>query len=215
MQNYWKEAILTLPRREEFTYIIKNKNTNCVIIRNSNIRTVKASVKPQTHEVIIPPNSLKIISRPFPLSYVYLSSERETSITIIETICANPVNAFLRQEAIRINSHIINKPQKICQKIALFDTHFYINIVSHDQFFFFNTDVYAYPVINIYLRSSVDNSVTIDFLNTPAFYARRFTIDILKDKWTNLNFNDNAFRYIEIMFSKTAMYNQVVISSKR
>ena len=101
MQQYWKEITLELPEKEEFNYVVKNENCNCVIIRNPHITSVLAGIKPGVHDVIVPGNQVGIISRPFPLEHVYLVADERLRVTLIETMSNNPIDNYVQQEIAR------------------------------------------------------------------------------------------------------------------
>ena len=97
-QGYWKETIINLTAKSEFNYIVQNEDVNCIIIRNSHISTVFAGTKPGVHDIIIPPKQVGIITRPFAIEYVYLLSDKNTSINLIETNTKNPIDNLVQQE---------------------------------------------------------------------------------------------------------------------
>ena len=87
LEDYWKEAIIELPKDEEFTYVVQNKNTNCVLIRNESNATITAGAKSCSHEISLEPGNNGVVSRPFPLRYVYLRANKPCAVNLIETVC--------------------------------------------------------------------------------------------------------------------------------
>ena len=125
METFWKEYTVTLPCRKEYIFDIQNKKTNCVFIQNHNITNVFAGTKPHLHEIEIPPSRSSIIIRPFPIEYIYLFADKQTPITIVETVTQNPVASFIQQKVTKnvsietTNTIIQNTPLEICQLDAL------------------------------------------------------------------------------------------------
>ena len=163
MKAFWKEYTITLPSKKKFVFDIQNRKTNCIFIQNYNISNVFAGLKPHAYEVEIPPNRTSIINRPFPLEYVYFYTEKQTPITIVETVTQNPIASFIRQEVTKntsldtVNTIIQNTPLKICQLDA-----FRPNVIgwlvqpcyiSRCEFIY-NLGNFSAPVVGIILRSA-------------------------------------------------------------
>ena len=125
METFWKEYTITLPSKKEYVFDIRNKKTNCVFIQNHNIANVFAGTKPHSYEDEIPPSRTSVINRPFTIEYVYLYTERQTPVTIVETVTQNPIASFIQQEISKnisidtTNTIIQNTPLEICQKDVL------------------------------------------------------------------------------------------------
>jgi hypothetical protein len=97
-----KEFTIELPTKKEYTYIVQNKNTNCIFIRNFNNVNIVAGTKLYPHDVIIPPYRTGVISRPFPIDYIYLQSSKQIPIEIIEAKTKNPVDNLVQQEISKV-----------------------------------------------------------------------------------------------------------------
>jgi hypothetical protein len=158
MEAFWKEYTITLPSKKEYVFDIRNKKTNCVFLQNYNITNVRVGVKPHSYETEIPPNQTSIINRPFPIKYVYLFTDKQTSITIVETVTQNPIGSFIQQEVTKnvsietVNTIIQNTPLEICQLNA-FRPQVRRRLVwppyRHRTEFIYDLGSYGAPTINI------------------------------------------------------------------
>ena len=226
MEDYWKEATVELPADEEFTYVVQNKNTNCVLIRNENNATITAGAKPCSHEVVLEPRNNGVVSRPFPLRYVYLRADKPCAVNLIETVSQDPVGNIVQQEVVHkinvvsgvnldINKNVgvvvHNTPLKVCQLDAFKPLH-----VSGSNNIKLDTGIYGRPIVNVYAWTSGGSAtfsvnVSIDnhewhhrtSLSTPTGGGSAF-----------ISFNDNAFRYI-LVSTNTTHSNSIIISAIR
>ena len=163
MEAFWKEYTITLPSKKEYVFDMQNEKTNCVFIQNYNVTNVLAGTKPHSYEIEMLPNRTSIINRPFPIEYVYFYTEKQTPVTIVETITQNPIASFIRQEISKntsidtVNTIIQNTPLEICQLDAFRPNvkgWLILPCLSHRCEFIFNLGDFGAPVINIILRSS-------------------------------------------------------------
>ena len=171
MEAFWKEYTVTLPSKKEFVFDIQNKKTNCVFLQNYNITNVRVGVKPHSYEVEILPNRTSVLNRPFPLEYIYLYAEKQTPVTIIETVTQNPIASFIRQEVTKnvsiesVNTIIQNTPLEICQLDA-FRPQVRRRLVwppyRHRTEFIYDLGCYGAPSINILVFCGrIQNYITI------------------------------------------------------
>ena len=163
MEAFWKEYTITLPSKKEHVFDIQNEKTNCVFIQNHNIANVLAGTKPHSYEIEIPPNRTSIINRPFPIEYVYFYTEKQTPVTIVETITQNPIASFIRQEISKntsidtVNTIIQNTPLEICQLDAFrpnVRARMILPQLIRRSEFIYNLGNFSAPFVSIILRSS-------------------------------------------------------------
>lgn len=208
MQGFWKENTLELPDKEEFNYIVKNEDTNCVIIRNSVLSNLSAGTKPGLHDVIIAPGQVGVVARPFPLERVYLFAATKMRVSLIETTTKDPVDNYIQQEIARYNR---NEQQFMLEPLMVHRTS-----VGSALDAVLDTGIYGRPVINIYVDTSAAADFWVDVSNDNLRYFRRTTISINDAGGGEAfhSFNDNAFRYIRVA-TMASNNNSIVIAAKR
>ena len=231
-EEYWKEATIDLPAGEEFTYVVQNKNTNCIFIRNYNITDVRAGVKPCSPEVTIPINRIGVLSRPFSLRYAYLRADKPTPVDIIETVSPNPVDNFMQQEVTKnihvettavkktdinidanknVGVNVQNTVLKVCQIEALKPINTWFESINSPLSITLDTGIYGRPIINIYTETTNSAAVfNVDVSNDNTRFFNRTSIT----GSSFIAFNDNAFRYIRVS-TTTAADNYIYISGIR
>ena len=232
IEEFWKEATVELPVNEEFTYVVQNKNTNCIFIRNYNVASVTAGVKPCSHEVTVPMNRIGVLSRPFPLRYVYLRADKPTPVDIIETVSPNPVDNFIQQEVTKnihvettaikktdinidtnknVGVNVQNTVLKVCQIEALKPINTWHESFNSPLTVTLDTGIYGRPIINIYTETTTAAAVfNVDVSNdNTRFFNRTSTTGT-----SFISFPDNAFRYIRVS-TTTAAENYIYITGIR
>jgi hypothetical protein len=232
IEEYWKEATVELLPDEEFTYVVQNKNTNCIFIRNYNNTDVRAGVKPCSPEVTIPKNRVGVLSRPFPLRYAYLRANKPTPVDIIETVSPNPVDNFVQQEVTKnihvettaikttdinidanknIGVNVQNTVLKVCQMEALRPISTFVYVLNSPATCVLDTGIYGRPIINIYTETVNPAAVfNVDVSNDNTKFFNRTSLT----GTSFIAFNDNAFRYIRVS-TTTAADNYIYISGVR
>lgn len=208
MQGFWKETTVELPDKEEFNYIIKNEDTNCVIIRNSVISNLTAGIKPGIHDVTIAPGQVGVVARPFPLEHVYLFAAAKMRVSLIETTTKDPVDNYMQQEIARYDR---NARQFTLEPLIVHRTS-----VGSALDAVLDTGIYGRPVVNIYLDSSAAADFWVDVSNDNLRFFRRTTISITAAGGGEAfhSFNNNAFRYIRVS-TMAANNNVIVIAASR
>ena len=234
MENFWKEYTILLREGKEYCYDIQNKNTNCVIIRNYNSSKIKIGVKPNSYEIVLNPNRTGILNRPFPLEYIYLLSDKDTPINIIETVIQNPINNFIQQ---KITKSIItqNTPKIFDDAYSVISTERTVYFPptrrsTNDTYLFSLTldcGIYGRPLVNIYaLGGGTPSWFNICFSNDNIGYFCPYTwLQILGGYYPHGHERNhitliNAFRYVRVtskMYKhrKRGDYFRVRISGSR
>ena len=212
IEEYWKEVTIELPKDEEFTYVVQNKNTNCIFIRNHSDTTIMAGAKPCSPEVALAPGNNGVVSRPFPLRYIYLRADKPCAINLIETVSQDPVANILQQEVtnkVNIQNTVLSVIQEDAFKIlSVFRTSTAAPLSAT-----LDTGALGRPIVNINLFSNAAANFTVDVSNDAINFFRR-TSTSLDNIAANLFFNDNAFRFIRVA-TNAANNNRIVISATR
>lgn len=212
MENFWKEYTIFLKEGKEYYYDIQNKNTNCVIIKNHNISNIKIGLKPHAYEVILIPNRTGLLNRPYPLEYVYLLSEKETPVSVIETVTQNPINNFIQQKITK-NITTQNTPK-------IYDDAYNVLSVARTVYFpprrtrrsipyLFNltldSGIHGRPLVNIFaLGGGVPSWFSIGFSNDNNNYFYPYSnMQVLGDYYPAGHERKhitliNAFRYVRV-----------------
>ena len=210
--EYWKEATVELPANEEFTYVVQNKNTNCVLIRNESNATITAGAKSCSHEVVIESGNNGVISRPFPLRYVYLRANKPCAINLIETVSQDPVANIVQQEVIH-KVEIQNRVLKVSQESALKPLFIRRSSIAAPLSVTLDTGIFGRPIINVWVHSNAHAVFRISLSNdNVTFYPRGNVVVNNSDHFTV--FSDNAFRFIKVK-TDAANNNTIVIGAIR
>jgi hypothetical protein len=226
VEEYWKEATVELPAGEEFTYVVQNKNTNCVLIRNNSNAIITAGAKSCSHEVSLANGNNGVVSRPFPLRYVYLRADKPCAVNIIETVSQDPVSNIVQQEVVHkinvisgvnldINKNVgvvvHNERLKVCQLEALKPLS-----VNGSNIITLDTGIYGRQIVNVYAwTSAVSATFVVDVSNDNIDWFSRTSFSTpTNGGGTFISFNDNAFRYIRVI-TNTNHSNSIVISAIR
>ena len=171
-QGHWKETTVNLTTKNEFNYVVQSEDVNCIIICNSHISTVYAGTKPGMHDIIIPPKQVGIITRPFAIEYVYLLSDKNTSINLIETNTKNPIDNLVQQETAKHISIVSTVGLTANELNRDKNLNIGVNIANaHDIFgtrwtegestnagleVVLDTGEFGRPHVNIYIQTNVD-----------------------------------------------------------
>ena len=211
-EEYWKEATVELPVDEEFTYVVQNKNTNCVLIRNQSNANITAGAKSCSHEVSLAPRNNGVVSRPFPLRYVYLRADKPCAVDLIETVSQDPVDNIVQQEVVH-KVDIQNKLLEISQEAAFKPLFIQRTSTAAPLSVTLDTGIFGRPIINVWVWSNAAATFLIALSNDNAtFYPRANTS--VNNSSSFVVFSDNAFRYIRVGTS-AANNNTIVIGAIR
>ena len=210
-EEYWKEATVELPANEEFTYVVQNKNSNCVLIRNESNATITAGAKSCSHEVTLKPNNNGVVSRPFPLRYVYLRADKPCAADLIETVSQDPVGNILQQEVTN-KVTVQNEVVKVNQELAFSVLFVHRTSIATPLSATLDTGILGRPIVNIWVASSANANFRIDVSNDNTNF-------FIRDSFTASSgsfriFTDNAFRYIKV-WTNAAHNNTIIISATR
>ena len=210
MEAFWKEYTITLPSKKEHVFDIQNEKTNCVFIQNHNIANVLAGTKPHSYEIEIPPNRTSIINRPFPIEYVYFYTEKQTPVTITETITQNPIASFIQQKVtknVSVNSTnviIQNIPFKICQLDVFKPQLPELQPIRRPGIVDYLYDLGNYPATTIYFilfNGFYHPRLTryrIFISNDKLRYIQIKNITLHHQHFVVVKHTNNAFRYIRV-----------------
>ena len=231
-----KEFIIKLPAMKEYTYIVQNKNTNCVFIRNYNPSVVTAGTKPYPHDTIIPPFRTGVISRPFPLDYIFLQANKETPVEIFEAYSKNSVDNLVQQEIAKtinikleeIESINISRDKKNNINVLIQNTprisQKSFKIISkgptHGVEIEFDTRYNEKPIFNIIPRPLSYYDVFfynewLDCIYVPRIFFPPYRQIAITRNNPILNITDNTFRFIRIRGRYIRFPFRVIISATR
>ena len=213
--GFWKEAIIKLQKDEEFEYVVKNENSNCILIRNQSDANITASTKSCTPEISILPGDTGAISRPFPLRYVYLRANKPASIILIETLSQDPISNTIQQEVIE-KVEVQNKVLNVAYEDAFKILTAYRRTSEGNFSITLDTGLLGRPIVNIFFSAGGQNSsfyVDVSHDNK-TFFERMKILNTLDTTW-GAYFNDNAFRYIRARMETLHNDNIIIISATR
>ena len=211
-EEYWKEATVKLPVDEEFTYVVQNKNTNCVLIRNESNATITAGAKSCSHEVVLEPGNNGVVSRPFPLRYVYLRANKPCSINLIETVSQDPVGNIVQQEVTN-KVNIQNTVLSVIQEDAFKILHVHRTSTAAPLSVILDTGALGRPIVNIYVWSNAAASFSVNVSNDTINFLTRTSVYV-NNSGSFIDFSDNAFRFIKVATS-AANNNSITITATR
>ena len=213
--GFWKEAIIKLQKDEEFEYVVKNENSNCILIRNQSDANITASTKSCTPEISILPGDTGTISRPFPLRYVYLRANKPASIILIETLSQDPISNTIQQEVtekVEVQNKVLNVAYEDAFKILTA----YRRTSEGNFSVTLDTGLLGRPIVNIFFSAGGQNSIFyVDVSHdNKTFFERMKILNTLDTVWS-AKFNDNAFRYIKARLETLHNDNIIIISATR
>ena len=214
-EEYWKEATVKLPKDEEFTYVVQNKNTNCIFIRNHSDATIMAGAKPCSPEVTLTPGNNGVISRPFPLRYVYLRAEKPCAVNLIETVSQDPVANVVQQEIVH-KVKIQNKLLEVSQEAAFKPLFIRRTSTAAPLSVTLDLGIFGRPIINIWMQTNAPAVFWVHLSNNNVnFYPRASrSFDAADGGSSFIVFTDNAFRYVRVA-TGAANNNTIVIGAIR
>ena len=102
----WKEAHIKLKANREYCHDMSTEG-NCVIVLNRDT-IVRFGESSGNYERTIKPNGVGVLIRPFPLNQVFIMSETDTTIKIIETKEDKITDQFLHQHERPIDTNIVS-----------------------------------------------------------------------------------------------------------
>ena len=211
-EEYWKEATVELSVDEEFTYVVQNKNTNCIFIRNHSDANITAGAKPCSHEVYITPNNTGVLSRPFPIKYAYLTADRPASVSVVETISQDPVDNIVQQEVIH-KVEIQNKLLEVSQETAFKPLFIRRTSTAAPLSVTLDTGIFGRPIINVWVHSNAHAIFRIFLSNDNVTFYPRGNATVNNSSHFVV-FSDNAFRYVKVE-TDAANNNTIVIGAIR
>ena len=211
-EEYWKEATVELPTDEEFTYVVQNKNTNCIFIRNHSDATIMAGAKPCSPEVTLAPRNNGVVSRPFSLRYVYLRADKPCTINLIETVSQDPVANILQQEVTN-KVNIQNTVLSVIQEDAFKILFIHRTSTAAPLTATLDTGALGRPIVNIHIWSNAAATFYVDVSNDAINFFRR-TSSSVNNSASNIFISDNAFRFIKVV-TNAANNNLIMISATR
>ena len=219
IEEYWKEATVKLPADEEFTYVVQNKNTNCVLIRNESSAIITAGAKSCSHEVTLPPGNNGVVSRPFPLRYVYLRADKPCAVNLIETVSQDPVGNIVQQEVVH-KVKIQNETLKVSQEDAFSPLFIQRTSTAAPLSVTLNLGIFGRPIVNIWVKSDAGGGnfqarfwVLLSNDNI-TFYPRTSVVLNRANLSSFVIIPDNAFRYVKVE-TDAANNNTIVIGAIR
>ena len=212
IEEYWKEATVELPADEEFTYVVQNKNANCVLIRNESNATITAGAKSCSHEVSLTPGNNGVVSRPFPLRYVYLRANKPCAVNLIETVSQDPVANILHQEVTN-KVNIQNTVLSVIQEDAFKILFIHRTSTAAPLSAVLDTGALGRPIVNIYVWSNAAATFHVDVSNDTINFFRRTSLAVNNNSSSSF-ISDNAFRFIRLA-TDAANNNRIVISATR
>ena len=212
IEEYWKEATVELPKDEEFTYVVQNKSTNCVLIRNESNASITAGAKSCSHEVTLPSGNNGVVSRPFPLRYVYLRADKPCTVDLIETVSQDPIANVVQQEVIH-KVDIQNKLLEVSQEAAFKPLFIHRTSTAAPLDVTLDTGIFGRPIINIWVWSNAAATFHVLPTNDNVIYFLRTQL-VANNSSSFTSFSDNAFRYIRVR-TTAANNNEIIIGAIR